>query len=495
MTYSPSSAALALMAFALSQTALSAQEADKARPAPEQRLSIALNTESVLVQQNVEYAMQSLLLGDVVAAKRDFEQALKIEPQQPIALCGMILCASNAAEVTRYANYLSQIDDDYVPTPPEGRYLDGLVMLITQQERRAQAHFSQLSSRYQSDLLSRIWAALLSQDGYDELGKPRLGQLKAQDILSTPLADKNLKAHGLLHYMLAFIEADAPKHSDEALEHARKAVELLPYEAMPQLLLAHHLARAMSAEGVESAEVEELRAEALSLLEKAEKQFMLSHLDEEKRQLDTDAVKGFFWLRLRLYRIALLLESDPKSALDLYREVESLMPLSLQTARTERHEYQSASQPSGHDLLLWEWGIIPLRQLSLSKRELTQKAIDLLVNRAKSHPLQRGNPLYMRALNCIQMCLYARLSQQKGQSSLAAEQLKEAQEHYKQLRQDIALDEQNRRHPLVIRALSSCDIFLATAQLAVYQDTAEIWDTRLKELDIRSSLLLPPLRH
>ncbi len=489
MLYSHRHAALAIMCWAATHPHLMGK--DEVGSAPEQRLSIALASDSHLVQQNVEYGMQALLLGDIVAAKRDFEQALSFDPQQPIALCGAILCASNANELTRYSERLSQLDEHYVPTPVEARYLDGLFLLISQQEDKAQEHFSQLSSRYQTDLLSRLWAALLLQDGYDEHEQPRAGQAKALDMLRVPLTDENLKAHGLVHYLLAFIQADAPNRNHDAVEHARKAVKLLPYEPMPQLLLAHHLVRLMTEEG---AQLEDLRTEALALLEEAEKQFMASHLDTERRQLDTDAVKSFFWLRLRLYRVELLLDSDPKKALELYREVESLMPQTLQSRGSESHEALSSSLPSGHDLLLWEWSLIPLRQLSQGTRELSQQTIDLLINRAKSHPLQRESALYKQVIDCIQMSLYARLSQQKGQHSLAVEQLQAAQSHYNDLRQNIGLHAQLRTHPLIIRALSSCDVFIAKAQLAVYQDTAEIWESRLKELDLRSSLLLPPLR-
>ncbi len=482
--------ALASVALALLPDVVWAEHEPARRP-PEARLSIPLASDSPLLQQEVEYGVQALLLGDLLAAQRDFQKVLELDEAHPLALCGLILCTVDEAARTRYAQALAELDDAYTPTPQEGRYMEGLYLLISQQEERAKEHFLTLSKQYRADLISRLWAALLMQDGYDELGQPRDAQTEAQELLYAPLRDENIQDHGLLYYLLAYVEADAPQPNEMALAYAREAMKRLPGEPMVQLVLAHHLVRAMERDG---ADVAKLRAEALELLEEAEAYYARAYLDEKYSQLDRDELISFFWLRIRIYRITLMLQVTPKEALALFREVGRLMPRTLDARESSSAVPLARSQPSGTDLLLWEWSLIPLRQMVASKRELSEAGINTLMKHARTYPLQLDHEIYRQVLALIELTLKARLSQQKGQHSLASERLQEAQELYAKLRQSIALDEASRKNPLVIRALASCDMALGYAQLAIYEDTAIIWETRLGEMDRRSNLLLPPLR-
>ncbi len=453
-----------------------------ASPAP---LSIALASAEEQLQQAVERGMQSLLLGDLLAAREYFTTALKHDEKHALALCGMLMSGLDAASFNRYAQALQQLDEHYIPTPQEGRYLEGLYLIVAKQREQARDHFERHALRYRADLLSRLWAALLYQDGYDSLHQPREGQTRALALLDEPLDDKARDKHPLLHYLRAYLEADAPSPSPRALASAQHAAEQLPHEPMAQLLAAHMLKR--STQGKEQKD-NAARDKALRLLERAEQDY----LAQQGEELYADDERSFFWLRLRLYRISLLMSEQPREALRLYNEVADLMSDALSTPQGKRTS--ADAQPSGRDLLLWEWSLIPLRQLILTRRLENKKAIDTFTHRPMNYGLCRLHPQHRDIIACIKNTLLARYNIHRGHSTHAHQQLADAQQLYSELIKQRELDAQLVSNPIYARALDTCNIAICHAQIELYKETAEMWRDKLKALDLRASMLLPPLQ-
>ncbi len=449
-------------------------------------LSIALASSEQEIQSSIEQGMQSLLLGDILAARQHFALALKHDEKHALALCGLLMCGLDAASFNRYAQALQQLDEHYIPTPQEGRYLEGLYLIIAKQPVQARDHFERLALRYRADLVCRLWAALLYQDGYDALHKPREGQARALALLDESLDAQGTHQHALLHYLRAYLEADAPSPSPRALASAQYAAEHLAQEPMAQLLAAHMLKR--SSQGKGSAQQDSAAiTQAITLLARAEQ----GYLAEQGEQLYGDDERSFFWLRLRLYRIALLMSEQPKEALRLYNQVAELMKGTLSKPMTQA--VSANAQPSGRDLLLWEWSLIPLRQLILSRKLDNKISIESFTHKPMHYTLCRLHPQHRDIITCIKNTLLARYNINHGQASLAHQQLAEAQQLYDELIKQRELDAQLVGNPIYARALDTCNIAICHAQIELYKESAEMWRDKLKELDLRASMLLPPL--
>ncbi len=439
--------------------------------------ALVLSDDDPMLRQHLRFAMQALVLGDLPAAQLDLREALKISPDQPLALCALIL-AAGAEE--KHLLALRNLPDDYIPTPLEARYLDGLYLLISQQDEKAKEHFLSLAKRYRADVLSRLWAALLVQDGYDEYGHANAGQQQAITLLDEALSDENSSAapHPSLHYMRAYVEADAPQPSEKALQSAGLAAQQLEHEAMPLLLCAHMLYRSGE------------RGEVLEkLLQRAEKLFW--------REEGMSEVESFFWLRARLYRITNLMDSDAKRALELYNEVTKLLPKQLAASK-----YEASAQPSGSDLLLWEWSLIPLYHFIKQEGKLSPDLKLQLLESIRSHRLMRQDSIFIDILHCLENTINARLILQidpenvqstEKQQLAAIQNLNEAQKAYQHLLARINTDDKLRQHPLVYRALKRCENAIIMAQLDIYKETSTIWRGKLEDNRAPVSLLLPPL--
>ncbi len=453
--------------------------------------SIALSTSDTQLQSSIEHGMESLLLGELLTSQRHFRAALARDPQHPLALCGLLMSGLDTASFNKHAATLNQLPESYHPTPQESRYLEGLFLLISQQQSKAQTHFLDLSTRYRADLISRLWAALLIQDGYDELHAPRAGQSRAIALLDDALQrseQSSPPSHGLLPYMRAYLEADAPQPSERAIECARRAQQQLTSHSMPKLLAAHLLTRRIKQQPADAAA---LKQEAYQLLTRAEQHYLTTHTPDGKAStLSADPQKSYYWLRLRLYRIAILLKDQRKQALDLYLDIEKQCRRELQLPPSKQH----SALPTGRDLLLWEWSLIPLREYMHSQRTYTQHAIDTLTRKPLSYPLCRDSSLHRSLVECLRLTLLARMHEQSDNTLLAHKLLADAQRTYKDLENTRALDAGLLGNPLFARAMDTCSIALCLAQIEIYADTADIWREKLQALDLRASLLMPSLQ-
>ncbi len=435
--------------------------------------ALVLSDNDPMLRQHLRYAMQALVLGDLPAAQRDLQQALAIAPEQPLALCALIL-AAGAEE--KHLDALRNLSDDYIPTPLEARYLDGLYLLISQQEDKAKEHFLALAIRYRADILSRLWAALLLQDGYDEFGHANAGQEMAISLLDEVL--KGDDVHPSLHYMRAYIEADAPQPSEAALSSAQLAAEQLENEAMPLLLHAHMLYRSGE------------RGDAIEkMLVRAEELFW--------REGSMSEVESFFWLRVRLYRVTNLMSTDASRALELYNEVEKVLSKQLEASK-----YQANPLASGSDLLLWEWSMIPLYHFVKQEGKLSSDLKQQLFDKARSHRLMRQDSIFIDILRCMEISINARLILQIDPDSIqsiekqqlsAVQHLQDAQKAYDYIVARVNSDDTLRQHPLIYRALKRCENAIIMAQLSIYKETSAIWRGKLEENTAPASLLLPPV--
>lgn len=180
------------------------------------------------------------------AAYRDFRKALDADPDCLMANWGLALSLiapfdERSEEREAALKSLQRLLDTTPATEQEALYAKALYALFKDGPQVAGEVFREISERWKNDHIAVLMRAMMVREGFDEEGSPRVGQVKAREILDRLLEEQpNLFA---AHFGRALIEETSPVVDESVLAHARRAVELVPSYPPAHLLLGHFLFR------------------------------------------------------------------------------------------------------------------------------------------------------------------------------------------------------------------------------------------------------------
>ena len=189
-------------------------------------------------------------------AYRHFCEAAKLDPDCLMAYWGITMSlagsqheffAERKAAVERMLELLESDAAAETPrwTDLEKRYAQAAGYLLTSGVRAAGQAFNALINKYPADIQGRLFSFFLQRDGFDDGGKPLVGQKRANEGIRKMLA-KHPNHYSVMAFWVSS-QAEAPKNvphlRDEVLPVARKLVELQPQYPPYRLMLAHVEAR------------------------------------------------------------------------------------------------------------------------------------------------------------------------------------------------------------------------------------------------------------
>ncbi len=429
---------------------------------------VGLATPTEECAEDVFYGLQDILLGWDESAHARFSAAVEADEGCAVAQLGLLLTSGDSPNSSALAALESAIHNELAMTPAEAALLSTGLVLLSGDRSGAAQEFRERIKKWRADLLSACWAVLLLHDGYDETGKPLPNQAAADELIQQ-LWLKHRANHpcsAIVCYLRALMEETAPTISQDALQSAAHAANLLPQHPSPQLLLGHLLLR--------SGRVHE----SIPYFAKA------AELAKAVRvsQGETPDSVPYAWpleIRARLYEAtALWMDGQFDDALKARRMLNAL---DLDAAQLDS---------PGALLLRWEARTLPLRILVL-RPEIPYDGEIKAATQVATSALKDDPVHHLR--DCLRFCLVARQRAKASKRESAVKCIEAAQKAYDSLLARGNELGQGRGASSWARACEACEVAINAAKAATYSSTAEIWEENCRRAMRPSTLLMPPV--
>ncbi len=385
-----------------------------------------------------------------------------------MAQLGLMLTSDEIPNADARTALQTAITNDLAMTPAESALVSTGLILLSGDRSAAAQEFQERIKTWRADLLSACWAVLLLHDGYDETGKPLRGQERALQLIQE-LWLKHRANHpcsAIVCYLRALMEETAPTVSEDALQSAMHAANLLPNHPSPQLLLGHLLVR--------SGRVHESIPYFKKAVTLARAMRVAQGSPAEELPYDWPLE-----LRARLYEAtALWMDGQFDAALKARRSMNKLTI-----------DHSQMSKP-GAILAHWEARTLPLRVLVLRPKVPYDGEIRAAAKVATSQ--LKDDPVH-HVRECIRFCLVARQRAHASKRTQAVKCIEAAEKAYNQLIECQEAAQQGRALSSWARACEACVIAINAAKAATYTSTSEIWEDNYRRAARPSSLLMPPI--
>ncbi len=346
-----------------------------------------------------------------------------------------------------------------------------LLRVLRGEQRGAGEEFASRAEQHRRDWLSGCWAALLLHDGYDAVGQPLAGQKRALELARSLYISHSDKS--LVCYIRALVEETAPQVTNEALDAARKAADMLPGHPAPQLLLAHLLYRRGEGEW------------AIPPLQLAVQFAEQAHRNVPHGTFKASLISSPLEVRARLYLATLLARQG--------RAGES--KAALETLRPDpTADVVAFSAEPAWPLLHWEARTLPLRLLMLRPELPTNVEVTEAVKFSEKFSPLAKDDLVRSYHDCLRFCVVARQRAAEGKLQQANRCIKAAEDSLAKLQKAMGDPSAS---PLLVtcraRAVEACTMALLAAKAAAYIDTADIWLKSLEDAERPAGYLMPPV--
>ena len=415
-------------------------------------ISFPFTSENEALKMHLNQGMQACLFNYREKAVYHFNQATKLDPESVMArICHMLLHSSRSQEYKDSLQATNQLLEDAMLTPVEEWYVSTFLQHITGDIQGAADAFHKRASVYRRDLTAALWDI--------QLNLHRAGQ--GSDIITRAdaLAER-FPDNPLVHYCRALLDEHSATPSEKGLKCAQKAVELMPGSPAAHQLLGHLLGRS----GRHNEAIPHI-SEALRLY-KAD----LSHIE-------TSHAAG--------YRTSQLAEASA------YWEAGNKAD-ALKRSLALIREIPGTIAGEGDILLHWEARTLPLRLLVMQPVAPTGAAINAA---AKACNAPQNTPLEL-IQNCLVAGIQARALADSGRPIIAQQTLTKSEKILDELckETDNMIQQGGVTHTCYSRALSACMGATIRARIALYKDSADIWQPRLDTiLNRRQTRFLPPV--
>ncbi len=451
--------------FILGSSVSYAQEAPAPLPYP--ALSIPLATTNAIVKQETEIGFTNLLLGWEQQACYHFARAIEEAQKQGqpclMSHCGMMLAVSErgAKDANRIA--LLEVLESSIATPIELFYINTFLKLLEGDIAGAATDFEARAAKYRRDAFSRNWAIMLlhcADVGYDMLGRPEDYQRRALDLAEEQY--RHSPQDFFACYLRAYIEESAPQVSEQALESASKAAEMMPEHPMPALLYGHLLYRQKHID------------RAIAPLKTA---YNLA--------VSTETARGTNRLSMitQLYLATALWANGADAEASDAEKVLLRMP----------HDTGVANGPE-MILLRWEARTFALRKLLLSKHGFDIKELRTLLKSLPQIEDTQDKEALRHYRECLKAALYARARMSHNDKKHALQSLKLAKEELAAFEEsmDAVFKLGPEYYTPWYRAKEVCQIAVLVAGAEIYPDPDEFWKTAMHSTIRPSTMLMPP---
>lgn len=403
------------------------------------------------VSRHLNLGLQCCLLNYQEKARYHFQQAIAADDTCVMAHVGMLMIhPSGSPAYKHHLRALNPLLDSAILTPVEEWYLSTFLQYIAGDLQGTAAAFKQRAEVYRRDTMAACWDILLNHYAAEQGGNilQRANQLTASHQ-DNPFA----------FFCRALLEEYAPCPSENAIQSARKAVELLPGNPAAHLLCAHLLRRA-------------------GRLEEAILQY------QGAQKAASDDLAHISLPDAAIYRTASLGEVSVS-----WQAGKKLDALRRSLALTK--EVQNG-EGEGDIIMQWEARTLPLRLLVLQPAAPAGAAINAA---AQTCNAPDASPL-KHVQNCLVAAIQTRSLAESGRLAIATQTLQKAEKHLAMLQK--SADEMSRAGGLLLtcynRAVSACSGAIFRARAALYTDSKEIWQAHLEEILSRpETRLLPPV--
>ena len=300
---------------------------------------MAVSSSSEAAAKHVTQGMARLNTSWDFEAYRHFCEAAKLDPDCLMAYWGITMSLAGSQHeffdqrqksMERMLDLLEWEQKKKVEkwTELERGYATAAGRLLTEGARGAGEAFRLMSERFPNDVQADLFSKFLLRDGFDDFGKPRLGQIRASEGLFETLEAYPENLSVMSFWVTSQTEAplNGPALRKNVLPIARKLVRQHPEYAPFQLMLTHAEARCGNA--------------ALAILA-AEKAVAIYEAYMAKDQVAVFDCEG--WVRAKVYLVNLYeTKGNHAKALILAREL----------AKVKIAKERVFSRGAG--LLLWE---------------------------------------------------------------------------------------------------------------------------------------------
>lgn len=417
---------------------------------PDLQVLISSNSEDAALHVNL--GLQHCLLNYQEKARYHFKKAVEADDQCLLAHVGMLMVyPSGSIEYKQHLAHVNALSETAVLTPVEEWYFATFLQYISGDIYGTAAAFRQRAATYRRDTSAACWDILLNHYAAEQ----------GADIIARANAlVSRYPEHALVHYCRALLDEYSSDPSQEALTSARKSVELLPGNPTAHQLLGHLLRRSGKLENAinEFHKARQCAASDLCLIP------------------ESDAA---------CYRLAVLSEISANWSggrkIDALRQCHALSK-----------QISTDGAGEGSILMQWEARTLPLRLLVLQPTAPAGAAINAA---AQACNAPSGTPI-KHVEDCLIAAIRTRSLADSGRYNTATQTLSKAEEQLAELRK--YHDEMTRKGGLLLtcyrRAVQACTGAIIRARLALYTDSADIWQPHLNELLAQPEpRLMPPV--
>lgn len=406
------------------------------------------------VSRQMNLGFQNYMLCYPEMARFHFARALAADTDCLLAHVGMLLVHPEGTPAYReHLRMINQLINEVALTPVEEWYLSTFLQFAAGDIEGAAKAFQQRASRYKRDTTAACWDLMLSHyaTGQGTNAAERADACTARQ-----------PEHAMLHFCRALLDEYASPPAAAAIESARKAAQLLPVSPPAHLLLGHLLALSGKHE------------ESLPYFQEALKLAAADSQHIPTRDAATCRIAA-------LSEICALWQcGNKRSALTLCAQLAKELPASPPAAG------------EGDILMHWETRTLPLRFLVLQPSTPSAaaiKAASSICNAPASDPLKLVQ-------DCLVAAVQTRSLADSGRVSTATQTLSKAEDALHELNR-LAFD-MNKAGGITLscynRAVRACLGAVYRARLALYTDSASIWQPHLDELLAKPEpRFLPPV--
>ncbi len=433
------------------------------------------------LKTQVQLGLRDTLMDWGEQARLHFRAAVELDPDCAMAWAGLLLTEGATAEVRSALE--RSLAEEAMLTPQETAVISIWLRLAQSGQGGAGDEFAERAERYRHDVLSACWAVRLLHDGYEEIGgKPLPSQQRALKLAQSLY--ERWPDNPLVVYMRAWVEESSPTPSDEAMNAAKFAAEVMCAHPATELLYGHLLYR----KGQLEEAILHLHQASTRAGECRRKNVPCGTHDkciQASERLETWPLE----LRAKLYESTLLwLKGQHRESLTLQSEL-------LQCVKNLS---QNSMQGQGEILLFFEAQTLPLRLLMLSPKLPSDAQVAAATKAAQTrsqHPDSVNlSRLYQDYRDCLRFCVVARQRAAAGRQAHALRCIKSAEACAQRIHESLERDEWNAyTQSALTRADEACQLALLAAKAAAYPDSSELWVDMLEKSSRRSSLLMPPV--
>lgn len=395
---------------------------------------------------NCSLGLEELVLGDIESAQMHFQAVLDEFPDQPLALCGLLISRDNEGERRkRLAKLTEFVNSEQTTnlTPPELFYLKQLLTIACGDLSGASDAFAERAKRFRRDHLAAAWSIILAHYAQRDAGKT----LQRYEELRRCCGESKL-----LSYARALVEEDAEQISDEAIQAATHAATISP---QARLLHAHLLYRRQE-------------------FDEAAQCFRLASEETPPERLHHEIAQSYLVM-------ALWSAGQFNEAQALLEGLCQAVPMQGMVTAVDFYKR-------------WETQLIPLRLLLCSPRAPSQSEIQSaksLVVSGENRADEKARLNYRSALVALAVARYAHA---RGRAGEASEWLNHADEYMSLFRQEIQAESSGPISAVCHRRALRCfEEGKARVRAEVFRDSSTIWEEQARELRQPTELCLPPL--